>query len=287
MTKLLTPLTQSEAFEATCKRVGVSVRRIDAHGGTCLVQSRRLPLIGMFHLISRGPVAPTPNQARAVLSEARHQMRGLLVVNAPARIPKSGGLKLASGAELALIDVSTPEVMRGRLHQKWRNQLRKSERCDLTVTDQPLNAAQHEWFLSAEAQQQTARGYRSYPAGFLLAYAQVNKGQARLYTAHQDGQPVAGMLVLTHGQMATYQAGVTTPMGRKACAHNLLLWQVMCDLHQRGIDQLDLGRADLSGGLRRFKLGAGARVETLPGSFLVHSWWQRSNNPSPFDRQIA
>ena len=287
MDDLLTPLTQSSAFEATCTQLGLQVQRIEGHAGSCLVQTRRLPVIGSFNLVSRGPIAPSEAAARDLLREVRRQVKGVLVVNASAGLSRPGGVKLAGGAALAMLDLEAPETMRARLHQKWRNQLKKAERADLTLTDQSLNTQQHKWFLEAEAEQQKDRRYRSYPAGFLLAYAAANKGQARLYTASQNGTPVAGMLVLKHGRMATYQAGVTTPAGRAACAHNLLLWQIMSDLQRRGFEQLDLGRADLNPGLKRFKMGTGARIETLPGSFLTHAWFTRSMKTSRLRGQIA
>ena len=211
MDDLLTPLTQSVAFEKTCQSLGLSVQRIEGAGGTCLIQTRRLPLVGTFNLVSRGPIASDGETARGLLSEVRRQTKGALVINAAADVTRPGGVKLARGADLAMLDMTAPETMRARLHQKWRNQLKKAERADLTITDQPLNAKQHEWFLSSEAKQQKDRRYKSYPAGFLLAYAAANKGEARLYTASQNGSPVAGMLILKHGRMATYQAGVTTP----------------------------------------------------------------------------
>ena len=148
------------------------------------------------------------------------------------------------------------------MHQKWRNQLKKAEKSPLVILNQALNPHKHMWFLDAEQRQQKARGYKNYPAPVLLAFAAANKGQARLFSAVIAGKPVAAMLVFKHGRMATYQAGVTTPDGRTHCAHNLILWHILCELNKRGIEQLDLGRADLSDGLTRFKLGAGARIET-------------------------
>lgn len=266
------PLTQSEAFERTCERIGVTVTRVSDAAGTCLVQTRKLPVLGAFHLVSRGPVMQDVRTREGLIQRLRRQFKGTLVVNAPSGASQIGGLKIASGAELATIQLRAPDQMRARLHQKWRNQLKKSEASDLVVTDQPLDPLRHKWFLTAEAAQQKTRKYKSYPTGFLVAYAAANKGQARLYTAVLDGQPVAGMLVLKHGRMATYQAGVTMPEGRAVCAHNRLLWQIMCDLQKRQVTRLDLGRADLSPGLRRFKMGAGAEVETLSGSFLFLHW---------------
>ncbi|MEL7030933.1 MAG: GNAT family N-acetyltransferase [Pseudomonadota bacterium] len=272
MKDLELPLTQSEAFERTCERIGVKVTRVADSEGTCLVQTRKLPVLGAFHLVSRGPVIQDVMVRADLIQRLRLQFKGTLVVNAPSGAKEIGGLKIARGAEIATIGLAAPDHMRARLHQKWRNQLKKSEASDLVVTDQPLDPLRHKWFLNAEAAQQKTRKYKSYPAGFLLAYAAANNGQARLYTAALDGQPVAGMLVLKHGRMATYQAGVTTPEGRAVCAHNRLLWQIMCDLQKRQTTRLDLGRADLSSGLRRFKMGAGAEIETLAGSFLFHHW---------------
>ena len=273
MSDLVLPLTQSEAFERTCNMLEISTTRIASGAGTCLVQTRKLPLIGAFHLVSRGPVGGDSASFQDLLREVRGQLKGPLVVNAPAEAQQIGGLKIAAGAELAVTDLIAPALMRSRLHQKWRNQLKKAEASQLVVTDQPLDRARHNWFLDAEAAQQRANGYKSYPTHFLLAYAAANKGQSRLYSALLDGRPVAGMLVLKHGQMATYQAGVTTPEGRAHCAHNLLLWNIMCDLQKHRVERLDLGRGDLSPGLRRFKLGSGAETESLSGSFLFHHWF--------------
>ena len=273
MSDLALPLPQSVAFERTCQALRLPVTRFETREGTCLVQSRKLPVIGQFHLLSRGPRARTAEGSASLLHEVRRLLSGPLVVNAPSEAEKFGGVQIARGAELALIDLADEGAMRARLHQKWRNQLNKADRAPITIIDQPLDATRHKWFLEAEAVQQKSRKYRSYPASFLLAYAKANPGEARLYTALENGEPVAAMLILKHGRAATYQAGVTTEVGRQFCAHNGLLWKVMSDLGRRGFNMLDLGRADLNPGLRRFKLGSGARPQQLGGTLLFHSWF--------------
>ncbi|MHA7899075.1 MAG: GNAT family N-acetyltransferase [Henriciella sp.] len=272
MDDLITPLNQSEAFERTCRKLKLPVRRISTERGTCLVQQRKWPLIGTLNLISRGPVLQDLTETRAFLSRVRRQVKGPLIVNAIEGMDRIDGLNIAAGAELALLDLTAPEPMRARLHQKWRNQLCKAERSRLQVTNEALDPLRHRWFLKAEAEQQKTRRYKSYPAGFPLAYAAANEGRARVYTASLDGEALAAMLFLEHGGMATYQAGVTTAGGRARCAHNLLLWQAMIDLQQKGFCRLDLGRVDLTQGLRRFKSGTGARIERLSGSFLSSTW---------------
>lgn len=290
MDDLVLPLTQSEAFERTCRALGLPVRRFRCTGRTCLVQSRKLPAIGPFHLASRGPVFREGRSDADWMKEIRAELKGPLIVNAPLGVRPRGGLRILAGAELSILDLKAPEEMRRNLQPKWRNQLKKAEASPLRVITEPLDATLHGWFNAAEQVQQRQRGYRSYPASFLQAFAAANPGQAQLYAAMLGDDPAAAMLVLKHGRMATYQAGVTTPMGREHCAHNLLLWHIMSDLQREGLSQLDLGRADLSAGLRRFKTGTGARVETLPGTFLLHAWLPgsgRSVRRGPPNRDAA
>ena len=279
MKDLITPLAQSEEFEKTFKLLDLPVRRIETRAGSCLIQTRKLPLIGALNLISRGPVLRDERELKPFLAEVRRAVRGPLVVNAGPGATRTGGLKVARGAKLAIIDIKPEDDARASLHQKWRNQLKKAEASPLTLLDQPLDQTKHAWFLEAERRQQKQRGYQNYPSPVLLAYAAANKGKARLVSAVIAGKPAAAMLVLRHGRMATYQAGVTTPLGRKHCAHNLILWRIIQEMRKKGVDQLDLGRADLSPGLQRFKLGAGARVEQLPGSYLF--WNPLARAPRP------
>ncbi len=281
MNDLLTPLAQSLEFEKACRVLDLPVRRFENALGSCLVQTRKLPVFGNMNLISRGPVLKETGQTRSFLSEVRHQLRGRFVVNAGAGRDKVGGIKFAKGADLAILDVKPEDEARASLHQKWRNQLKKAEKSPLVVINQALNPNKHMWFLEAEHKQQKSQGYKNYPAPFLLAFAAANKGKARLFSAVNAGKPVAAMLVFNHGRMATYQAGVTTPEGRAHCAHNLILWNIICELKKRNVEQLDLGRADLSPGLRRFKLGVGARVETLQGSFLFPNLFQSREKARP------
>jgi lipid II:glycine glycyltransferase (peptidoglycan interpeptide bridge formation enzyme) len=79
------------------------------------------------------------------------------------------------------------------------------------------------------------------------------------------------MMFLIHGQAATYQVGWSNQAGRDLNAHNLLLWQAMLELRQRGIKRLDLGGVNTtrSAGLARFKIGTGGQVLKLPGTYLA------------------
>jgi lipid II:glycine glycyltransferase (peptidoglycan interpeptide bridge formation enzyme) len=93
---------------------------------------------------------------------------------------------------------------------------------------------------------------------------------ARLFVASASEAPLAAMLFLRHGPIATYHIGWSGDSGRRCHAHALLLTHAADWLAQRGHALLDLGTVDTEAGagLARFKIGAGAQVRALGGSWL-------------------
>lgn len=267
------PLPQSDAFGRTLRVLGTEARieRVrDAGGGAighCLIQTRRLPLIGPVNLITRGPVLDDPDQALRFL--AKLNLKGPLFVNSPGPdISISGFFRIAKPSAIALLPLSTHTEMRRRMHQKWRNALTRAENANLSVEMSVFDPNAHQWLINAEKIQQRKRGYRNWPPRFLHAFAQVNPQQAKVFTAHANNQPVAAMLILCHPPWATYHLGVTTPVGRRTAAHNLTLWHAMTWLTDHGFTTLDLGQLTGPDGLDRFKLRTGAMSHTLGGTWI-------------------
>jgi lipid II:glycine glycyltransferase (peptidoglycan interpeptide bridge formation enzyme) len=64
--------------------------------------------------------------------------------------------------------------------------------------------------------------------------------------------------------------GWSDEAGRKANAHNLLLWRGIDYLKKLGIERLDLGGVNtrVLPGISRFKLGTGGRLLTLAGTYF-------------------
>jgi lipid II:glycine glycyltransferase (peptidoglycan interpeptide bridge formation enzyme) len=185
------------------------------------------------------------------------------------------------GQTLAELDLRPPEATRlARQHGKWRNRLRHAQSAGLTVTETVFDPTVHASILQKETAQRRALRYRALPLGFTLAYAAQNSGAARIWSAYHKGQSVAHLLILTHGDTATYHIGWTGPEGRRHSAHTLLLWQAANALADRGILRLDLGPADSvqSPGLARFKLGSGALAQRLGPSMLA---WPRAASLFP------
>ncbi|WP_164658638.1 GNAT family N-acetyltransferase [Tropicibacter sp. Alg240-R139] len=181
-----------------------------------------------------------------------------------------GALPLFSPATCAELDLTGD--LRARLHQKWRNRLKQAEQQNLRVARQNMPTDPHHWLLKEDAHRQRHRGYRNWPAALTCAFAERNPGQAKLFTAFVGKSPVAGLLLLRHGSVATYHVSHTIAQGRHLCAQNLLMWQAMTWAARKGLQRLDLGviSTEDAPGLARFKLGTGAQMRRLGGTWL---WW--------------
>ncbi|MGI3167874.1 GNAT family N-acetyltransferase [Pseudooceanicola sp. C21-150M6] len=154
---------------------------------------------------------------------------------------------------------------------KWRNRLRRAQQGKVQVVEERFDPRRHAALLDRETAQGRARGYRSYPAAFLAAYATANPDATMFLRAQLKGETCAFMIFFQHGACATYIAGWSGPQGRAAQAHTLLLWTAMDRLSARGYLRLDLGPVDTdrTPGLTRFKLGAGAIPRRLGPTLLI------------------
>lgn len=262
------PLQQSPQFARALD--AVSTPYLQLPDGTLVLRRRFGPLpVSMIIRPAVTSAAGLGALARAV------PMTGprILSPERPLSLQEIGALPLISPATIATLDL-TPDrdaLMTG-MHQKWRNRLRHGQAQKLRITRQNMPDDPGHWVLQADLVQQAARGYRSWPVALTLAYARANPGQAKLFTAHWGKEPVAAMLILRHGTAATYHIGHTRASGRLMSASNVLLWSVMLWAKAKGVQRLELGTIDTEDarGLARFKLGTGAKPQTLGGTWL---WW--------------
>ncbi|HTV00768.1 MAG TPA: GNAT family N-acetyltransferase [Luteitalea sp.] len=87
---------------------------------------------------------------------------------------------------------------------------------------------------------------------------------ARLHVASKSGNPVAAMLTLTRGRTMVYKYGGSDASQHRLGGMPFLFWRVIEAAHADGIQELDLGRSDLSQpGLIAFKDHLGAARSTL------------------------
>lgn len=203
------------------------------------------------------------------------------VILAPERpcpmLAKLGALPLVTPAHVALLPLAPcQDTQRAGLHQKWRNRLNQAERqaktAALRISRQSMPLDPQHWLFNADQAQQRQRGYRSWPLALTLAYGQQNPGQAKLFQVFEGKTAIAGVLLLRHGAGATYHISHNSPRGKVLSAHNLLLWEAMTWAARNGCRHLDLGviNTEEAPGLARFKLGTGARLHRLGGTWLYH-----------------
>jgi hypothetical protein len=242
--------------------------------GAPLGQALILRRLG-FGAALRGPVWRPETSTGARIAALRAFRRvGLCAVEAEdtaeaGLLHAAGFRRVATPAHVAELALSPDhDALRRALSPKWRNQLRAGERAGLASACRPLAAATDP-LLVAEAAQARARRYRTLPQAFACAFP-----GAEIHEAWLHGTPVAAMLFLRHGTVATYHIGHTTPAGRATNAHRLLLWQAMLHFAALGVTRLDLGTIDTetAPGLAAFKLGTGATARPLGGSFLAIPW---------------
>lgn len=254
-------------------------------------------------LLSRMPLAMVNRASHPDLPELLRQLKQAGLDRTPLilspdrpdpQLPRLGAVPLMSPAHVALLPLDRdPDQRRAALHQKWRNRLNHGARQSLRLTRQNLPDDPGHWLLAADSAQQAARGYRNWPLPLTLAYARENRGKAKLFQAFEGREPVAAMLILTHGTGpsagASYHIAHATARGRHLSAHNLLMWEVMSWLAAKGFRQLDLGviNTEDAAGLARWKLGTGAQTHRLGGTWGLWPPLGRLLRPlSALDRRL-
>ncbi|AKO95860.1 MULTISPECIES: GNAT family N-acetyltransferase [Marinovum] len=264
------PFQQHPAYGATLTHLGRPPLRIflGPSGGEVQVLRRRFGPFAKVALVSRADVSRSDLRRLRAACDCR-----LFLINAetPGTAP---GLRLRTAAHVAELSLDgTAADLRARMAQKWRNRLNRASDAGLRVASVGLPADPGHWLLRVDQAQQVVKRYRGYPPLFTAAFAAANRGQARIFEARHQGAPVAALLFLCHGAVATYHIGWSGPEGRARAAHHLLLWRAMIELAARGITRLDLGMVDTvtAPGLARFKLGSGARCRALGGTWLARA----------------
>lgn len=284
------PLQQDWAYGASMQMIGVTVLRAmveDKGAPVALAQFilRRWGSVLSMALCSRGPVwlqAMSVQDKTHVYKSMRKSLplKGLRLVLITPEEVRSGSLGLSpwrrvmtSYATVMLDLKQSPQDLRSGLDAKWRNRLVAAEASELKVQRMGSNPGQYRWLLDQEEAQRQQRGFAGLPLPFFDAYIQSRKQPDKtVLTMRADlgRDRVAAMMFLQHGQAATYQVGWSNEQGRQLNAHNLLLWQAIAALQQRGIQVLDLGGINTarSAGIARFKIGTGGEVLQLAGTYF-------------------
>jgi len=188
--------------------------------------------------------------------------------NAPDLYRAAGYRQIITPAHIARWDLTLPD-RHAHMSGKWRNQLRKGQRANLRIRELAWDGSAH-WLFENAARIARERKFRPLPQQILAIFAQLNKNAGTIFEAYDKGTPVAACLVLKHGSTATYQTAWSNAQGHGLQAPRVLLDHAAKRLTSWGYHDFDLGlvETDHASGLARFKLGTGATLTQLGGTWL-------------------
>lgn len=256
--------------------------------GFAQILQKRLFGIFLVARLNRGPVwlpnatADHKTSFWHVFSRYGSIFRGRLLFVAPEMelsgesiaILTSAGFRLSSSVayQSAWIDLGKDlDALRLRLDGKWRNMLVAAEKAGLELvagTSEDL----FEWMLMKYADLVKEKGFQSLP---IELFRTIRKDASKelpmtILQATKEGNVVAGICIIGHGESATYLIGWNGPEGRKTRANQFLLWNAIALLKQTGFKWLDLGGFDdeLNPGIASFKLGLNGERYRLVGEFV-------------------
>lgn len=268
----LLPLQQHPHYAAALRATGCDMREIELPGAAPVQTISRYGLT----LASRGPI-----WRHDLGPDTRNDLRrsGLHVINSEGHdLPalRRAGFRQIHGpgyvAELALH--TTPEAQMATMKSKWRNTLRRARAAAFRIKVERFAPHRHGWLLAVDTVQQRAKRFRSLPHAVLEAYGAAQPHEALVFVAYLKRRPISAMVFLIHGHVATYHLGWSDEDGRAQAAHHAILAHASDHLAQAQVVRLDLGTVDTvnTPGLARFKIGTGAVVRPLGGTWLRVPW---------------
>jgi len=176
----------------------------------------------------------------------------------------SGFASEASGPAEAyrtfVMDLTPPlEELRSSLDKKWRNQLSRSEKNDLTVIA-GQGIEEYQLFRGIYDQMYQRKAFHTTVDAKEFGRIQEALSESQrmqILICYDKGAPAAGLVASAMGDSAIYLLGATGDAGLNAKGAYLLQWTLIGWLKERGIKSYDLGGIDPEGnpGVYHFKKG--------------------------------
>jgi Acetyltransferase (GNAT) domain len=164
------------------------------------------------------------------------------------------------------IDLTVGEArLFDNLEASVRRGIRKATASPLRIEHSATLETMREYY-ALHCRTRRRQGVPPQPWRFFEAIARhaLAAGHGAVISARLDGRMVAGAVFLHHGVEAIYKFGASDSAFQEHRPNNLIMWEAIRHYAARGCRALHLGRTSLANeGLRRFKLGFGAREERL------------------------
>jgi lipid II:glycine glycyltransferase (peptidoglycan interpeptide bridge formation enzyme) len=158
--------------------------------------------------------------------------------------------------------------LRKALQQKWRNLLNKAEKMGTEL--HPVgNEVDMDFLLSEYDRFMKDRDFQSTSSSLIKAMYRSSHDSIFAVIARKQDRYLGAVVIVKHGDAATYLVGITSDEGRKANANYLLLWNGLIHCMEAGLRWFDIGGIDEvnTPGIAHFKKGLGYTPYQLVGEF--------------------
>lgn len=159
----------------------------------------------------------------------------------------------------------TQDLLRSNLHSKWRNQLVKAEKSDITIVYD--KSGKHvDFILKSYANMILSKQFSALNSNELEVLFEIfiKHEKVIFLIAFDENQNIIGFtIILTYSRSAVYFIGWTSSLGRELNVSNLLLWNSIVYLKSIDFEELDLGGYDskVLPGVANFKKRIGGKEE--------------------------
>ncbi len=159
------------------------------------------------------------------------------------------------------------------LKGKWRNLLRKSMNCDVSVAKM-TSEDNIDYLITAYNKHQEDKEFVGIPEKILRNMAKQIEPDWSFqiwgaFTKENNETPIASIVSVRHGDTCTYLVGISDDVGRRLNASYILLWNAILNAKESGCQYFDVGgvNSDTVKGIAHFKKGMGGQLYNLAGEW--------------------
>ena len=183
-------------------------------------------------------------------------------------LPRAGYHRIrAQGWASGRIDLRRSEdALWAGLASTFRNRVRQSEKKGARVRV-AQDAQSYAWMIERHLENMREKGFSAADATMLLALRDAAPQDVTVFQLLDGDRPVAGMSVVRFGHAAEYHIGWFGEDGRKLNAGNALMWAIIRELKQKGVEWFDVGGMREGDGYTQFKRTMRPREYSLAGEW--------------------
>lgn len=251
---------QSEEWRKFQESAGRNTYNISSDGFYANIVEHKLPLVGKYFYVPRGPVI---SDQRSVNSEqslkeltnlARKENAGWIRIE-PANEEVLNYVKNSIGEEIEkaphdvqpreifVTDITkTEEELLAGIKAKTRYNIRLATRNSQIITRVSNSKKDIEEFLRLNRIMARRQGIATHPDEYYRKMLEMIPGKIlKLYLAEHDNKIIAAILVVFYGKIATYFHGASDDEFRNVMAPHLLQWRQIQDAKRAGCARYDFG----------------------------------------------